>query len=71
MENIFYLCVNNQDCPDLVIKKVYQSINDSTACRYDQIRIIDESEEDYLYPEEFFVPVEIPNVAEFIFNLAA
>jgi len=71
MENLFYLCINNQDCPDLVIKKVYQSINDSTASNYGQIRIIDESEEDYLYPEDFFVPVEIPKVAEVVFDLAA
>ena len=71
MENLFYLCINNQDCPDLVSKKVYQSINDSTASNYGQIRIIDESEEDYLYPEGFFVPVEIPKVAEFVFDLVA
>jgi len=28
-----------------------------------QIRVIDESGEDYLYPQEFFLPIEIPEEA--------
>jgi hypothetical protein len=29
-----------------------------------QIRVIDESGEDYLYPEEFFIPIHLPQSAE-------
>jgi len=35
-----------------------------TAAKRHQIRVIDESGEDYLYPEEYFVPVSLPRAAE-------
>jgi hypothetical protein len=28
------------------------------------LRVVDESGEDYLYPEAFFVPIELPKAAE-------
>ncbi len=31
----------------------------------------DESEEDYLYPESYFVPIELPKAAEKAFSLAS
>jgi len=41
-------------------RKLYVSIADSEAERHGQLRVIDESGEDYLYPREFFVPVQLP-----------
>jgi hypothetical protein len=35
-------------------------VPDATAKKYHQLRIIDESGEDYLYPEEYFVGIELP-----------
>ncbi len=41
-------------------RKIYVAIPDSAAATHDQIRVIDESGEDYLYPESFFIPVTLP-----------
>ena len=71
MGNLFYLCISNKDCPDLEIRKVYHGIEDPKARKHGQIRIIDESEEDYLYPKEYFVAVELPKEAEKAFELIA
>ncbi len=71
MDNLFYLCINNKDCPDLEIRKVYHGIDDPVASKHGQLRIIDESGEDYLYPEECFVVVDLPKAAESAFELIA
>ena len=41
-------------------RKLYVSIADVVAEKHGQVRVIDESGEEYLYPEEFFVAVELP-----------
>jgi hypothetical protein len=48
----------------LELRKLYQVVADETAAKLHQIRVIDESGEDYLYPEEYFVPVQLPQSAE-------
>jgi hypothetical protein len=48
----------------LEVRKLYRSIPDEDAARLHQIRVVDESGEDYLYPEEYFVPVQLPHAAE-------
>jgi hypothetical protein len=35
------------------------------------MRVVDESGEDYLYPERFFVPIQLPQAAEEAFLHAA
>ena len=60
----FLLCVRNEGYPaSLEIRKVYQTLPDATAARRQYVRVIDESGEDYLYPEEYFVPIELPRAA--------
>jgi hypothetical protein len=39
---------------------LYVTLPDAQAAKHGQVRVIDESGEDYLYPEEFFVAVELP-----------
>ncbi len=41
----------------LELRKVYRVLADEQASKRHQVRVIDESGEDYLYPEEFFVLV--------------
>jgi hypothetical protein len=43
---------------------VYQVLPDEDAEREGYIRVIDESGEDYLYPESYFVRVQLPQEAE-------
>ena len=71
MKNSFCLCINNKECPDLEIRKVYHRMYDPVANNHGQIRIVDESGEDYLYPEEYFVAVELPETAEKAFRSVA
>ena len=42
----------------LVINAVYETMPDDKAANHGLIRVIDESGEDYLYPESYFVPAE-------------
>jgi hypothetical protein len=61
----FVVCVKNKDyAASLELRKLYQVVSDVSAAKLRQIRVIDESGEDYLYPEEFFVAVRLPQSAE-------
>ncbi len=64
-ETRFVVCVNNKGyAASLELRKLYQVVSDEVAPKLHQIRVIDESGEDYLYPEEFFVAVQLPQSAE-------
>jgi len=66
-ENKFVLCVRNADSEDLELRKVYQVLPDNKALKEGYLRVIDESGEDYLYPEDYFVAIELPRSAEHVF----
>jgi len=55
----------------LEARKVYQVIPDTAAAQRHFVRIIDESGEDYLYPENYFVPIEVPQAAARAFGQAS
>ncbi len=59
-ESQFALCIENSDCEDLEKRKIYQILPDEDAAREGYLRVIDESREDYLYPESYFILVELP-----------
>jgi hypothetical protein len=59
----FLLCVRNEGCADLELRKVYARIPDAQAGAEGYVRVVDESGEDYLYPAEYFVEVEVPTAA--------
>jgi len=60
----FVVCVRNKGyAASLELRKLYQAVTDDSAAKLRLIRVIDESGEDYLYPEEYFVPVQIPQEA--------
>ena len=67
----YALCVNNTECSDLEIRKVYQVLADATAAPEGYVRVVDESGEDYLYPEAYFVFVDLPDTAESVFSIAS
>jgi len=66
------ICVRNEDYPaSLETRKIYESIPDQDAESHKQIRVIDESGEDYLYPEEYFIPVSLPkNIVQAVIKAA-
>jgi len=61
----FLVCIKNADYrASLELRKLYQALPDPAAAEHHQVRIIDESGEDYLYPESYFVPVNLPKSIE-------
>ena len=59
--NQFVVCVNNAGYPaSLETRKIYVSLRDAEAARHGLVRVVDESGEDYLYPEALFRSIELP-----------
>ena len=55
----FVLCIENNGCEDIDKRKFYQILPDEEAAREGYLRVVDGSEEDYLYPESYFIFVEL------------
>ncbi len=60
----YALCINNKECEDLEIRKLYKVLEDENAKKDGYLRVIDESGEDYLYPDSYFIFIELPLVAQ-------
>jgi hypothetical protein len=56
----FVLCIENKDCEDLEKRKIYQRLPDEEAEKEGYLRVIDESGEDYLYPQAYFMMIQCP-----------
>ena len=69
-EQAFALCVENKDCEDLEKRKIYKVLPDEEAEKEGYLRVIDESGEDYLYPQSYFVLVQLPREAQEALRLA-
>ena len=55
------LCLENRGyAVSLERGKFYRVLPDRDAAAHDQVRVIDESGEDYLYPASFFVRLPLP-----------
>ena len=57
----FALCIENTDAEDLEKGKVYQILANPKDKRSGFMRVIDDSDEDYLYPESYFAPLDLPS----------
>jgi len=61
----FVICIRNQGYEvSLELCKIYRVVPDAPAERHHLLRILDESGEDYLYPEDFFLPIGLPKPVE-------
>ena len=56
----FAICIATLEDEDLEAWKIYRVLPDVKAREVDCLRVIDESGEDYLYPQSQFVIVELP-----------
>src|SRR5712691_13172404 len=57
----FAVCIDNRGYPaSLELHKIYRVLRDEDAAEDGDIRVIDESGEDYLYPADRFAEVELP-----------
>jgi hypothetical protein len=54
------VCVKNENYPASVeLRKIYQRRSDVAAIKLGMLRVVDESGEDYLYPEDYFVAIKL------------
>ena len=61
----FAICIHNGEYTGtLELRKVYEILEDPVAAKRGFVRVIDESGEDYLYPQSWFVPVAVPESVE-------
>jgi hypothetical protein len=61
----FAVCVRNDEYPaSLELRKLYRVLEDRFASEHAMVRVIDESGEDYLFPREYFVRVNLPHAIE-------
>jgi len=60
----FGVCIKNDGCEDLQLRKLYQILPDEAAEKKGLLRVIDDSGEDYLYPAPNFIPVDLPSSVE-------
>jgi hypothetical protein len=72
-KNEFVICVDNHGYEvSLEMRKLYEVMTDVAAEKHGQIRVIDESGEDYLYPATLFDRVVLPaHVLERVFQAQA
>ena len=61
----FVVCINNEGYPaSLELHKIYRVVPDKEAAAGGDLRVIDESGEDYLYPASYFSPIKVPAAVE-------
>jgi hypothetical protein len=67
----FAVCIRNEgNEASLELRKIYEVLADAKAESHDMVRVLDEENEDYLYPASWFVPIELAtNVEQAILEL--
>jgi len=61
----FVVCVDNREYPvSLELHKLYRTLVDEDAAEDGDLRVVDESGEDYLYPASYFLPIRLPRETE-------
>ncbi len=68
---MFALCIENKECEDLEKRKIYKVLPDDKAAKEGYMRIVDESGEDYLYPESYFIPIDLSREAQQAWQVAS
>ena len=58
------ICIGNEGAEDLQVLRVYRRLPDETAEARGFLRVIDDSGEDYLYPESSFLALPLPPALE-------
>jgi len=61
-KHLFAICVRNEGYEaSLEVRKIYDLLNDPEAESHGLLRVVDESGEGYLFPKEFFAPIDLPS----------
>jgi len=61
----FVVCINNAGyLASLELHKIYRVLPDTEAAAEGDVRVVDETGEDYLYPASYFAPIQVPSAVE-------
>ena len=61
----FVVCLKNTGYPaSLELHKIYRIVPDKQAGQTNDVRVIDESGDDYLYPASWFAEIKVPRPVE-------
>ena len=60
----FAVCVKCDDSALLTRRKIYQMLPDDSATESDYVRVVDDEGEDYLYPADYFIFLDLPREVE-------
>jgi hypothetical protein len=60
----FAICIRSDDTDLLTPRMIYRVLPDESAERSRFVRVIDNEGEDYLYPADYFMVVELPAAVE-------
>ena len=60
----FAVCIRCNDSSLLTLRKIYQLLPDESAAKSNYVRVVDDEGEDYLYPAEYFVFLDLPRELE-------
>jgi hypothetical protein len=62
---LFAVCINNTEYPaSLELHKIYRIVPDEDAAQDGDIRVIDESGGEYLYPADWFAFLKLPQALQ-------
>lgn len=61
----FVVCISNEGYEaSLERNKIYAVVEDAAAADDGDLRIVDESGEDYLYPAAWFISIDVPEMVQ-------
>ena len=67
----FALCIQSEDADLLTPRMIYQVLPDESAARSNYVQVVDNEGEDYLYPAEYFIFLDLPREIERALSRAA
>ena len=70
-KKLFVVCIKKEGyAASLELRKIYEVMPDERATDHQMILVVDESGEDYLYPADFFIPIDLSKPIEQALSLA-
>jgi hypothetical protein len=67
----FAVCIRSDDADLLTPRMIYRVLPDASAAKSKYVRVIDNEGEDYLYPAEYFMFLDLPQEIERALSQAA
>jgi hypothetical protein len=61
----FAVCISDKGyAASLEVRKIYRLISDKAGVKHGLVRVVDEMGEVYLFPEEYFVALRLPQATD-------